>query len=101
LSVSRSTEYDATEDITQPMIADTYVNLLRLGRKLSLIRDRAELETALDSLRVKFKNLIPSAETLIPLVNSNVCFRLDEFKRTYDSPVALDIDKELIINFSV
>eukprot|EP01112_Ceratiomyxa_fruticulosa_P011037 TRINITY_DN2963_c1_g1_i1.p1 TRINITY_DN2963_c1_g1~~TRINITY_DN2963_c1_g1_i1.p1 ORF type:complete len:234 (-),score=30.78 TRINITY_DN2963_c1_g1_i1:91-792(-) len=89
-------DYEPEIEHSDILAAETYLNLIKLGRRLSQIRDKSDLDTALDSLRTNFRNFIPSNDRLLSILQLQDIFSLEEFIELYCSPTNLDLDTEIV-----
>jgi hypothetical protein len=77
-------------------IGECYSNLLQLGNSLSNL-DKIQLEEALDSLRSKFRDLLPSNERLAAFLQAEETFALAEWLEMYeDTPIDIAMERDLI-----
>jgi len=82
------------EDL-EPQISETYLNLLQLGRGLSE-QDPGRLEEVLDALRTRYKDQLPSNEQLNTFIQSDDTFEIGEWLEVYDSPIDIQLERDLI-----
>jgi hypothetical protein len=91
---------DASEhDAPQALANSCYTTLLRLGEGLTRTRsqDMALYDAAVENLRAsQFRELLPTAEMISGIIDSQDIFSLREWLAVFTRPVQVDIDPDQI-----
>eukprot|EP01105_Mastigella_eilhardi_P002237 TRINITY_DN1269_c0_g1_i2.p1 TRINITY_DN1269_c0_g1~~TRINITY_DN1269_c0_g1_i2.p1 ORF type:complete len:228 (-),score=48.40 TRINITY_DN1269_c0_g1_i2:28-711(-) len=82
----------------QKLVNRTVRNLLRLGGILSDLHrsDVDEYELALDNVRSRYKDMLPTVEEVTSLLKCPQLFPLCDFFTLYNKPVSINLETELV-----
>lgn len=94
VGAARNESFDSATDQVEELVADTYLNVLKIGSRLSTL-PKTEINSHLDNLRKNFREAIPHEERLAGFIESDKAVALDVFLDIYDAPVDLKLESDL------